>query len=319
MDLVQQENNMSGLNIVWTEKYRPKNIDDLVVTDQIKEYFKDKENLKQNILLMGHSGIGKTTLAKIIVNDLLDCQYLYINASDENGIDTIRTKVTDFIMTMSFENKPKVVILDEMDGLSFQAQQALRNLMEEYYESGFFILTANFSHKIIEPIKSRCAVFNIEYAVKDFVKKILTILKAEGVKVEQSHLEYIKSFYPDFRKCLNDIQKNKRGDTLVIDQKKECKEFVNQILDLLPTQTIHKIRRFIIENENNFSGDYNNLCKQLFDTICESDESENLKANSLIVIGECMRTNPTVEDVEINTFSKIIELKILWTKCKKNG
>ena len=136
---------------LWVEKYRPKTLGDIILSDDnlsiIEKY--QTENEIPNLLFAGCQGVGKTTLAKILVNDVLECQYLYINASDENGIDTIRSKVTQFAQTRSLDGKIKVIILDECDGLSQDAQRALRNTMEEYAEITRFILTANYSHRII--------------------------------------------------------------------------------------------------------------------------------------------------------------------------
>jgi replication factor C small subunit len=310
---------MNKLNELLTEKYRPKTLDDLVLKDNIKDYFRDPDNLKQNILLVGHSGIGKTTLAKIIVNDILDCQYIYINASDESGIDTIRHKVMNFVSSMSLDGKPKVVILDEGDGLSASAQQALRNSMEEFSEGGFFILTANFGHKIIEPLRSRCANFNLEYDYKDFIKHIAGILKKEGIEVDADVLEYVKGFYPDFRKCLNDLQKRRKDGKINLDAPSESDKFVDELIESITSKSIYNLRKFIIQHEPDFDGDYNVLAKFLFNRVCDMELAESVKAQTLMVIGECLRTHSQVEDVEINFFSKLIEIKILWMNNKKKN
>ena len=160
------------MHTLWVEKYRPSTLEEMVITDKIRDYFSDRRervDIEGNILLVGNAGIGKTTLAKLIPKHILGCQHIYINASDENGIDTIRTKVSRFVQTMSIDGKKKVVVLDEADGLSNASQQALRNLMEENLDTSIFVLTANYDSKLMDPIKSRCEIFNIEYTVNEYI------------------------------------------------------------------------------------------------------------------------------------------------------
>jgi len=183
---------------LWVERYRPHTLDELVCTSFTKESllsFKDKEEIP-NLLFTGAAGIGKTSVAKIIVNDILNCQYLYINASDENGIDTIRHKVINFAQTMSIDGKIKVIILDECDGLSIDAQRALRNTMEEFAGITRFILTANYKYKIIPALQSRCQSFDLTPPVDLAVKRCASILKKEGISVPDSEkvklVEFIK-------------------------------------------------------------------------------------------------------------------------------
>ena len=140
---------------IWCERYRPTKLDDLILDEgslRVVSQFKDEI---PNLLFIGSPGTGKTTLARIIVNDILGCNFLYINASDESGIDTIRHNITNFAQTKSFDGKVKVVVLDEADGLTSQAQAALRNTMETYAKYCRFILTANYKHKIIPALQSR--------------------------------------------------------------------------------------------------------------------------------------------------------------------
>ena len=306
---------MDNLNKVWCEKYRPKTIDDMVLDEDIKNYFRDVDNLTQNILLVGNSGIGKSTLAKIIVNDILECEYIYINASDENGIDTIRNKVTNFITTMSIDGSLKVVILDEMDGQSVQAQQALRNLMEEYIDTGFFILTANFNHKIIEPLRSRCTSFHLTYDYKDYIKHIGIILKKEGISVDADIVNHIRDFYPDFRKCLNDLQKLKSNDGAVKNKNIKLEKFVDELVDSITSKRIHPLRKFIIQNEPEFGSDYIDLARGLYNKICGMDLNDSLKAKILIHLNKAMDQDKP--DLEINFFTELINIKIIWATEKK--
>jgi DNA polymerase III delta prime subunit len=141
---------------LWIEKYRPQTLDDMCLSDSIRAFFSSFTNEIPHFLFTGNPGTGKTTISRIIVQDILKCDYLYINASDETGIDNIRVKVSGFVQTKSFDGGIKVVVLDEADGLSKEAQKCLRNLMEDYAKVARFILTANYRHKIIAPLQSRC-------------------------------------------------------------------------------------------------------------------------------------------------------------------
>ena len=197
---------------LWIEKYRPKVLGDIVLnseTRQIIDSFKLKSEIP-NLLLIGIQGIGKTSLAKILVNDILNCQYLYINASDENGIDTIRNKVVGFAKTKSIDGNIKAIILDEVDGISLEAQKALRNTMEEFSSNTRFILTGNFKHKIIQALQSRCQELNMVPPIESIAKRVLQILKAENIKYSESHkkslVNLIKKLYPDLRKIINELQ-----------------------------------------------------------------------------------------------------------------
>lgn len=190
------------------EKYRSKGLDEYVGNENIKttvaQYL--KQNDIQNLIFYGPAGTGKTTLAKLIVNNL-NCDYLYINASDERGIETIRDKVSGFASTASF--KPlKVVILDEADFLTIQAQASLRNVIETFSRSTRFILTCNYVERIIDPLQSRCQVLKIIPPSKaEVAAHIASIMEQEGVSFQRDDLKTIvNQFYPDLRKCLNTIQ-----------------------------------------------------------------------------------------------------------------
>jgi replication factor C small subunit len=190
------------------EKYRSKILDEYVGNENIKKTISQyiSQNDIQNLIFYGPSGTGKTTLAKIIVNNI-ECNYLYINASDERGIETIRDKVSGFASTASF--KPlKVVILDEADFLTIQAQASLRNVIETFSRSTRFILTCNYVERIIDPLQSRCQVLKIIPPSKgDVAQHLAGIMEQEGVSFQRDDLKTIvNQFYPDLRKCLNTIQ-----------------------------------------------------------------------------------------------------------------
>ena len=202
------------------EKYRSKTLDSYVGNDHIKKTIEQYlgQNDIQNLIFYGPAGTGKTTLAKLIVNNL-DCDYLYINASDERGIETIRDKVSGFASTASF--KPlKVVILDEADFLTIQAQASLRNVIETFSRTTRFIMTCNYVERIIDPLQSRCQVLKIVPPNKtDVARHLAGIMEQEGISFEREDLKNIViQYYPDLRKCLNTIQLSTQDQKLAIDK-----------------------------------------------------------------------------------------------------
>jgi len=202
------------------EKYRSKTLDSYVGNDHIKKTIEQYlgQNDIQNLIFYGPAGTGKTTLAKLIVNNL-DCDYLYINASDERGIETIRDKVSGFASTASF--KPlKVVILDEADFLTIQAQASLRNVIETFSRTTRFIMTCNYVERIIDPLQSRCQVLKIiPPSKKEVAIHLAGVMTTEGTSYEMEHLKTIvNQYYPDLRKCLNTIQLSTQDKKLAIDK-----------------------------------------------------------------------------------------------------
>ena len=210
---------MSKKHSLWVEKYRPTTLKNYVGNESIKKSISNyiEQNDIQNLIFYGPAGTGKTTLAKLIVKNI-DCDYLYINASDERGIETIRDKVSGFASTMSF--KPlKVIILDEADFLTIQAQASLRNIIETFSRTTRFILTCNFIERIIDPLQSRCQTLKVIPPSKlDIVKHLKKVTDKEEIKVRVDDLAIVvNNNYPDVRKMLNTIQVSTTDNTLNLD------------------------------------------------------------------------------------------------------
>ena len=294
-------------NNLWVEKYRPKTLSDLVLSDTNKKYFESITDEIPNLLFVGTPGLGKTTLARILIEDVLKCQYLYINASDENGIDTIRSKVVGFSQTKSLDGSIKVVILDEADGITIDGQRALRNTMEEYSSQTRFILTANYKHKIIPAIQSRTQSFDLNPPFEDVVTRIVEIVKSEGVKIDDSQkgnfVNTIKQNYPDIRKIINAVQKACVKGKFTIDIALDSKEIVDRIHKELQGSNVIGLRKYLIENENEFQGDYHNLMKQYLNFVYESNIADDKKREYILILSDYMYKDVFVLDKEINAFA----------------
>jgi DNA polymerase III delta prime subunit len=297
-------------NNLYVERYRPKKLEDIVLTTEERQYFeslKSKEEIP-NLLFAGNPGTGKTTLSKIIATDILDCQYLYINASDENGIDTIRSKVIGFASTKSLDGKLKIVLFDECDALTLDSQKALRNVIEEYSHNTRFIFTCNYLFKIIPALQSRCQIFSLTPPLDGVLNRVVAILKHEGIAVPDTEkpklVELVRSGYPDMRRIINDIQKFSYTGTLTI-KDNQVKGIANKVIDKIRGKvTPQELRKFVIEREQEFSGDYLQLLKEMFEVMFESDTN----ANNLLIISEGMYKDAIVIDKEINWFSTCLKL-----------
>lgn len=304
----------SHYNDLWVEKYRPTKLKDILLSEKNQSHFETLSDDIPNMLFYGSPGTGKTTLAKIIVKDILKCQYLYINASDENGIDTIRNKVISFAQTRSMDGNKKVVILDEFCGTTGDAQRILRNVMEEYSESTRFILTSNYLNKIIEPIKSRCLLFKLIPEESTVLARCVEILIKEKVKIDDHQKKllpnFVKSRYPDLRRTINDLQKFSVTGNLFIIEEDISSNFADSLFKkLLDKESVLNLRKTVIENEKIFNNDYQQLMKTLFDLVYSSSLPEIKKKMILLDLGEHMYRDNFVLDHEINFYCCLIAME----------
>lgn len=292
---------------LFVEKYRPQSVDSYVGNQEFKDIVSlyIAENDIQNLLLYGPAGTGKTSAAKLIVNKI-ECDYIYINASDERGIDTIREKVVGFASTMSF--KPlKVVILDEADYLTIQSQAALRNVMEQYSRNTRFILTCNYVEKIIDPIQSRCQVVNIiPPSKKDIALHLVSILEEEKIEYEKESLkDVVNTYYPDLRKMLNTIQMfSKKGKLDLTKSTVVSSAYHKQIIDNLKSKRNWRELRQIIADSG--VKDFEELFKKLYD---QSSEYATGKEHEIVIlINEYSYKSNFRIDKEINVMALLSEI-----------
>lgn len=296
---------------LFTEKYRPDTLEGYIGNDDFKSSLQQwiDTNDVPHLLLCGGAGTGKTTAAKLIVNNI-NCDYVYINCSDENGIDTIRDKVKSFASAASFKPQ-KVVIMDEADFLTINAQAALRNVIETFSLTTRFIFTCNYVERIIDPIQSRTIVFELTPpSMQDVAFKCVEILDLEGVTYTKADIvRIVKQTYPDIRKSLNLLQSSiKNGD---LQQSREVTNFnqtSDQIITLLKGQNIKNfttIRQLVMDSNVR---DYNELYRILFE---RADEFTN-SAVATLIIADYQYKSIMAPDKEI-TFCGCIA-KLLTTK-----
>jgi DNA polymerase III delta prime subunit len=298
-------------NSLWCEKYRPKQLNDYVGNEHLKskvEGYLESGDVP-HLLLYGKAGTGKTTLAKLIVNSI-DCDYMILNASDENNVDTVRNKVKNFASSMGF--KPfKIIILDEFDYMTANAQAILRNLMETFSQHCRFILTCNYVEKVIEPIQSRCQTFQIiPPTKKDVAVQISKILNSEGVKFEPKDLvPIIDSAYPDIRKVINTCQLNSiKGELKVDTQNLLENDYKMKVLDILKSSDdkrnkYMKIRQTII---NSKATDFTELFTLLYDKVDEYAPDKT--SDVILLLSDGLYKSSMCIDKEIPAASTMIQI-----------
>jgi len=303
-------------NSLWVEKYRPKNLDSYVGNENLKKKVSRylKEGDVPHLLLFGNAGTGKTTLAKLIVQNI-ECDHMYINASDENSVDVMRNKIKDFASSVGF--KPlKVIILDECDFLTPNAQAALRNLMETFSRHCRFILTCNYVEKVIDPIQSRCQVFGVTPPSKaDVARQVSLILGMEEIKYDVDKIKIlIDSGYPDIRRVINSAQRQVIDGVLDIDEKSVIEnDYKLKLLEYLQKSDMkngfNSIRKLLADAKVR---DYTDLYKLLYDEL--DSYAEGHKAGVILIIAEHQYMDTSVVDKEINVMSMIVKIlgEIKW-------
>jgi len=297
-------------NTLWVEKYRPSSLDTYIGNEHLKSkvsMYLESGDLP-HLLLFGRAGTGKTTLAKLLVNNI-ECDYLYINASDENNVDTVRNKVKNFASTIGFKDM-KIIILDECDYITPNAQAALRNLMETFSKHCRFILTCNYVERIIDPIQSRCQAFQIiPPSKKEVAQKVHNILIEENVNSELEDIKIlVDSGYPDIRRVINSAQRNVVRGKLKLDTgsiiQNDYKLKLLKILEIQNKKNAFKdIRQLLADNKIT---DFADLFRLLYDEV--DGYGKGHLAECILIIARYELSDSQVVDKEINVMAMIIEL-----------
>ena len=300
---------------LWVEKYRPQKIADTVLPTKLKETFQkiiDGGELP-NMLFTGTAGLGKTTVARALCNEL-NCDYILINGSEEGNIDTLRTKIKQFASSVSLSSDFKVVILDEADYLNPQSTQpALRGFIEEFSNNCRFILTCNFKNRIIEPLHSRCGVYEFNTSKKDlapiasnFMKRCQSILEGEGISYTQMAVaDLIMKFAPDWRRVLNELQRyavNGNIDAGIINIVSD--KNYDDLFSYLKNKDFKKMRSWVV---NNIDTDASAIFRAMYDKMAEKVAPQSIP-QLVLILGDYQYKNAFVADHELNVVACLTEV-----------
>ena len=302
-------------DILWVEKYRPVAIEDCILPSELKQTFQqfvENEEIP-NLLLTGTAGVGKTTVAKAMLEQI-GCTYMMINGSEESGIDTLRTKIKNFASTVSMDGKRKYVILDEADYLNPQSTQpALRGFIEEFSRNCGFILTCNFRNRIIEPLHSRCS--SVEFRIPNeqkpklamnFMKRVQDILEKENVSYNEKVVaDVIGKFFPDWRRCLNELQRYSATGTidagiLVNLSDTSIKELVSFVKD----KDFKSCREWVVHNLDN---DPHRIYRRIYDSL-HGNIADSAVPHCVLILGDYSYKSAFVADQEINLLACLTEM-----------
>lgn len=301
---------------LWCEKYRPKRVADCILPKDIKDTFQEFVNKREipNLLLTGGPGVGKTTIAKAMCEEV-GCDYLVINGSDERGIDTLRTKIKQYASSVSFLGGRKVLIIDEADYLTPEAQAAMRGAIEEFASNCSFIFTCNFKSRLIDALHSRCSVF--EFKIKNgnkikmataFMERVENILKLENITYDKAVVaEIIQKHFPDFRRALNEFQRysvNGKIDVGILAQIADVT--IKELMKHMKAKDYPPVRKWVA---NNSDSDHSKVYRTIFDGLNEFLKSTSIPT-AIVLLAKYQYQAAFVADQEINLIAFLSEIMV---------
>jgi DNA polymerase III delta prime subunit len=304
-------------SFLWVEKYRPQKINDCILPERLKNVFQEFVNKKEipNLMLTGSAGVGKTTVARAMCDEI-GINHLYINASESRGIDMLRTTIRGYASTISLTSGKKVIILDEADYLTGDAQAAMRGTIEEFSNNCTFILTCNYKAKLIDAIHSRCSV--IEFALKNEEKKEMAsqlfkrlqfILTEEGVTYDKTVLaKIIEKYFPDYRRTLNELQRYSASGSLdagIVAQLSDVRK-IGELVKHLKEKNFGEMRKWVVMNSDI---DPIRVFRKIYDSLSESIKPEFIP-QAVIVIAKYQYQSAFVADQEINLVACLTEMMV---------
>jgi DNA polymerase III delta prime subunit len=301
-------------HLLWTEKYRPQTVSDCILPERLKTVFQEYVNQKQipNLLLSGGAGVGKTTIAKAMCNEI-GCDYMVINGSDESGIDVFRSKIKNYASSMSLSGGRKVIIIDEADYLNPNSTQpALRNAIEEFASNCSFIFTCNYKTRIIEPLHSRCAV--IDFGLKNgekaqmassFFKRIEHVLDSEKVDYDKKVIaELIKKHFPDFRRVINELQRYSQLGKIDVGILSQIGDIsITQIVNHLKEKDFASVRKWAATTEI----DNTTFFRKLYDSLYDIVKPQSIP-QVVVILADYQYKQAFVADAEINLVACLTEI-----------
>ena len=302
-------------HLLFTEKYRPKTIAECILPDRLKTPFQEyvNQNNIPNLLLSGGAGVGKTTVAKAMCEEI-GCDYMVINGSDENGVDVVRYKITNYASSMSLSGGRKVIIIDEADYLSPNAQAAFRNAIEEFASNCSFIFTCNYKNKLIDPLHSRCAV--VDFTLKNnektqmagqFFKRIQSILQSEKIEYDDKVIvELIKKHFPDFRRVINELQRYSQFGKIdggILSHIVEVS--LGDIIKYIKDKDFGAIRKWVASNDIDATTFFRKLYDNLYDVLKPQSIPQ-----AVIILADYQYKQAFVADTEINTLACLTEIMV---------
>jgi len=308
---------MFGESFLWVEKYRPKTIDECILPDRIKSIFQQisSEGRIPNMILSGGPGMGKTTVAKALCNEV-GCDFLMINGSEESGIDVLRTKIRGYASTVSFDGKRKVVILDEADYLNPQSTQpALRSFIEEFEKHCSFIMTCNYINRIIEPLHSRCQTidFRINKEEKlnvgsNFGKRLYTILDQEKVNYDKKVVaEVLMKHFPDYRRVLNELQKYSKYESIdsgILSQISDMD--LSELMNHMKSKKFNEVRKWVVDNLDN---DPQKIYRKIYD-VAEKYIQVTSIPQLVLILADSQYKSAFAADHELNLVACLVEIMV---------